>query len=392
MADFAYKVKSRRFNCERIRFQYHPLPREDELLSSWLTRTALSHLTDPATFVNLYLPEWKNILWTRDIDVSADRRLLEALSLKSGLSYEVLYGLTLKSYESFLAEKISPKTINPFIKSLKNHGRVKVGYGLRFCPECLKSGETPYFRKKWRLSFSTACIVHNCFLLDRCQKCRAPLTLYRNYYEYGFPICHKCGFDLRRAQTEPIDPGSYGLTAIRRLYEILDTGIFRYKDKYVYSFLFFRVLRHFVKLTKFWGRTAGLLEHEVMKKNIVITDEERNHNSIDDIPLKEQYLLFSGVVKMFEDYPESFLSFCNLNRLRFTDLTRDVGRLPYWYEEVVRDFDKGWEKISIEEVKNVIRYIEKKGIIANKWKVAKLMGVCPDFRKRGDIRGLFLNA
>ncbi|MCL5422508.1 MAG: TniQ family protein [Nitrospirae bacterium] len=154
--ELAYKVKGYRFDLSEGKFRYRLDPQEDELLSSWLIRTALFHLTEPSTFVNLYLPRWRNVLWARDVDVWADKDLLETLSLKSGIAYETLYNLTLRSYEGYLAETITPKTRNPFIQFLKNCSRMKVGYGLRFCPECLRSDETPYFRKKWRLSFSTA--------------------------------------------------------------------------------------------------------------------------------------------------------------------------------------------------------------------------------------------
>lgn len=156
MASFAYKIRSDKCVVGRAKFPYHPAPLSDELLSSWLTRTALRHLTDPATFVNLYLPRWKNVIWTRDLDMWADRELLEALSIKSRCAYDDLYDLTLRSYEGYLAETITPKTRNPFIQNLVNCCRIKIGNGLRFCPECLRTDAIPYFRKKWRLSFTTA--------------------------------------------------------------------------------------------------------------------------------------------------------------------------------------------------------------------------------------------
>lgn len=156
MATFAYKIRSDKCIVGNTKFPYHPTPRDDELLSSWLTRTALRHLTDPTTFINLFLPRWKNVLWARDVDIWADRELLETISIRTGIAYESLYNLTLKSYEGYLTETITPKTRNPFIQNLVNCCRIKIGNGLRFCPECLRTDEIRYFRKKWRLSFSTA--------------------------------------------------------------------------------------------------------------------------------------------------------------------------------------------------------------------------------------------
>ena len=47
-------------------------------------------------------------------------------------------------------------------------------------------------------------------------------------------------------------------------------------------------------------------------------------------------------------------------------------------------------RVSIEEVKNAVQYLRGKGIAPNRFKVAKLMGICADFKKRGDIQSLFL--
>jgi hypothetical protein len=389
---YVYKIRSEGFNFGHVQFPYHPEPENDELLSSLIVRTALLHHTDPATFINLYLPEWKNALWARDIDIAADEELIKTLSEKTGIEEKTLFGLTLKAYEGYLAETITPKTRNPFIQYLKRQGRVKIGYGLRFCPECLRGDETPFFRKKWRLSFSTACIIHNCFMLDRCAACKTPLTLYRNYNDYGFPVCYKCRADFRKAEPETIDSASYGLAAIRQLYEILDSGIFRYGERYTYSFLFFRVLRHFIRITRYWGRTAGLLDHEIMAGSIAFPFVKKQKNIIDDIPLKEQYLLFSGLLNIFENYPDTFLSFCKANKLRFTELTRDMEPLPFWYEEVVSEFNQGGKKISLEEVGSVIAYLRLKNGWTCKEHVSKMMGVYLDHEKTAGLRELFIDS
>lgn len=318
-------------------FRYHPLPQEDELLSSWIVRTAFVHLTDPATFINLYLPEWKNIFWMCDIDVSADEKLLQTLARKSGVTYELLYSLTLKSYEGYLSEHITGKTRNPFIQSLGRYCRVKVNHGLRFCPLCLKEDEHPYFRKKWRLSFSTACLKHKCFLKDRCAKCGSAVNLYRTMRERdsGISYCYNCGADLRQESVEQISEGSYGLWAIKRLYEILETGVYTLRNGYLYSFLFFDVLRLFVRLVYYWGRIRGLLDHEVMRGYIDFHTQKLRNNLIENIPLKEQYLLFSGLVRLFEGYPGRILSFSGVNRLRGSDLTRDMRYIPFWWQGII---------------------------------------------------------
>lgn len=391
--DLAYKVKGYRFNYRNAKFRYHPEPEEDELLSSWIIRLALAHHTDPATFVNLYLPAWKNSLWMDDVDVSAENELIEALALKSGYSHELIRGLTLKSYEGYLAERITCKSRNPFIQSLGRQCRVKVNFGLRFCPACLREDVLPYFRKRWRLSFSTACVKHKCFIIDRCPECGAALNPYRSVrilLRSDMMHCYTCGADLRKAAPEPVQDGSYGLWAIQRLYEILQTGIYTYAGGYSYSFSFFEVLRLFVRIVYFWGRDKGFLDHEVMREMIYFRSPILRNDLLENIPLKEQYLLFSGLLRLFDGFPGRVLSFCGSNKLRGSDLTRDMRRIPFWYQKIADAFDMQWPQVSLDEVRSVIEHLKRERIIINKTNVGRIMGLSPDFKKRKDIAALFL--
>lgn len=379
-----------RNSLKSAHFRLAVTPQEDELLSSWLIRTAHAHRVDTATFINQHFPEWKNSLWRRDIDGSADDDLLNSLAFKSGLDYDALYNLTLKTYDGYLVEKIT-KARNIFIQPLGNYSHIKVKDGLRFCPKCLQEDKKPYFRKKWRLSFSTACIKHRCFLLDRCPNCGASLTLNRGFYDFNFPDCYKCGFSFAVAEPEYIPPASYGIKAIEKLYLILENGYYKIEDRYAYSFSLFKVIRLFAKIVYFWDRNKGFLDHEVMSQTIAFGAHKPTSHLLEDIPLKEQYLLFSGLMRLFENFSGTLLSFCAANQLIRTDLTTDMKNIPFWYQKVVEAFEVQWPQVSLEEVKSVIKYLRKKRMSINKAKVARIMGVCPDFKKRKDIMSLFAN-
>lgn len=370
------------------RFLLHPRPLPDELLSSWLVRVAHEHNTEPATFVNLYLPRWRDILWTRDIDVSADRDLLEALGHKSGFDYDTLFNLTLRSYEGYLAENLTTKTRNFFIQAVGNQSRVKIKHGLRYCPLCLKEDEIPYFRKRWRVSFSTACIVHRCFLLDLCQTCGSAVNIHRNNYDSFSPNCHRCGFFFRNAEPEYIYEKSYGFTAVKRLYDILDSGVFRFGDRYTYSFLFFAVLHQLLRIVSCWKLDMAFFDHEAEVKKMSFPVNRERCNYIEDVPLKEQYLLFSGAMKVFEDFPVRYIEFCKLNSLGKTELTRDMKYIPFWYSKVVELFNHESRYVDIEEVKSVIDYLKRNGRNVNLAEVRKLTGACMEYRKREDIKAI----
>lgn len=372
---------------ESSRFSIRLTPLEDELLSSWLVRTAYAHRIDAATFVNLHLPKWKNLLWTRDIDISASADFLLRLSFKSGLSIESLLGLTLRAYEGYLSEKIHPSTRNNLIQPLGNYSRIKIGHGLRFCPKCLAGDAVPYFRKKWRLSFSTACIYHDCFLLDCCPKCGASVNLYRSYFDQKLEFCYRCGFDLKMAAVKPIDRDSSGIGAIRTLYDVLDTGIYRYGALYMYSLSFFEVLPHLCRLMVWHrGRVLKLGVSRLDAKEIRRNTKTRY---LMEFSLHLQHQLFSVAMELLRDLPKSLVSAFLVNNMRKSDLTKDLRCMPFWYSEIADKFDGGMSKAHADEVKSAIAFLKKKHRKVYKLWVADLMGVSIDLRKRRDLRSLF---
>lgn len=340
-----FKVRERHYGDAE--FKLHPHPQDDELLSSWLVRVALEHVTAPATFTNLYLPEWRNALWANDVDLQAGGELLEALRRKCGFPMEELYGMTLKAYEGYLFERAYTKTGGTqFVMPLRMRGRQSTSYGLRYCPKCLREDKLPYFRRSWRLSFSTACLRHGCFLRDRCPACQAPLTIYRKPSLSDFPNCDKCGFRLKDAEVESITRDSYGLKAIKRMYAILGCGFIMLGEVPVYSFLFFIILHQLWKAAHFWDKTGGFLRHEVMRGRVDDLTWELKPTVLEQIRLKEQYLFFSGLMHLFEDYPDSLVDYCHRNRLGKTELTRDLRTIPYWYSKIVDRFDQTFWPVS----------------------------------------------
>lgn len=339
MAELVFKVHGRT-RYQASKFPLHLRPEEDELLSSWLIRLALLHHTMPCTFTNLFLPETRNKLWSADLDLQAAPAVLCALSDKSGLPVCRLHLMTLKSYEGFLFEQAFPKNKETqFINRTGMRGRRCRRPALRFCPLCLKEDASPYVRKKWRLSFSTACLKHRCFLLDRCPRCEAPVTLYRRPVISDFPNCDVCGFSLSEAEVEGIPQESYGLTAIQKIYSIIDNGFIIMNGVPIYSFLFLQVVHHFSKAAYSWGKTKGFLDHEIMRHQLSDLPWEQKVREVEDVPLKEQYLLFSGVIRLFDPYPSNFIDYCVQNSLGKTQLSKDLHVTPFWFLEMTDLFD-----------------------------------------------------
>jgi hypothetical protein len=141
-----------------------PEPQENEVFTSWLVRTAYAHKTHPHTFVNLFLGGNHKSFFHTDIDVSISEILINNIKNKT-YNKKDIYSLALKTYSGYLQEEIIDNGYNKFLTSL------------RFCPTCLREDKIPYFRKSWRVVFSTVCLTHNCFLHDCCPKCSCKLDI-----------------------------------------------------------------------------------------------------------------------------------------------------------------------------------------------------------------------
>ncbi len=233
------------------RFLLHPHPQKNELLSSWLVRVALAHQTMPWSFMNMHFPEYKNIVFSRDVDIWAPDRFIDKLAWKSGLNSEDIFNMTLRSYEGYLLERVRLDGPNFFISPIIPRKRRNLGYGQKYCPICLKENPT-YFRKEWRLSFYLVCLEHGCYMLDRCQNCEIPVTFNKFKDEHGFVHCYRCGCHLSK-EGSLITASDEEIAHVSRLMKILEDGYVLIDGKPVYSIAFFQVLHQISKLVKRFG-------------------------------------------------------------------------------------------------------------------------------------------
>ena len=145
---------------------------EDEIISSWLVRTALKHGCDPLDLTNHAWPGFR--IWSMDPDRSLSSQHLDALARFSGMTTEALLASTLLPLHFVLSgDSCFPHGIAPWILCLGVRNRRRCG-GLQFCPLCFAERE-PYYRIQSRLAWHNCCPVHNIALQDRCFSCHAPL-------------------------------------------------------------------------------------------------------------------------------------------------------------------------------------------------------------------------
>ncbi len=372
---YAYKIRGvDKRSIAASKFPIRPLPLEDELLSSWLVRTAYLHHTDPSTFLNLHFPEYGRELWERDLDLYCDGSLVKRLAEKTGFPEEIIYKMTLNSYEGWLSEEIYPNNRNTFIIPIHRRSRNVRQFAQRLCPMCLKEDKQLYLRKKWRLFFSTACVKHNCFLIDKCQECGTPFMVNKRLNDGDFPHCRKCGFSFMTAESEFISENSYGLKAIKALYRILDGGIFMFENRPVYSFLFFDMLNHFTKLVKYGYRKSLRLEENYLEENELPISGIRGIPYVMELDIRQQYALFSALTRIFENQ-ENISKFCAENKITVKKISRSMDYIPFWFSKFYNKINKVKYIYSYDEVKNVLNYLKRQDIRLTSKNLKKHLGI-----------------
>ena len=238
-------------NLSEKPFVLHPIPQKNELLSSWLVRVSLAHNTHPWTFMNMHFPKYKNIIFSRDLDVWAPDELIDMIVFKSHFTKEQIEALSLKSYSGQLIPSITDSGRNTFIAPIKARRRRNQLFGQRFCPLCLKEDETSYFKREWRLTFFTVCIKHQCYLLDRCPQCFTPLSIYKFVANKGYTHCYKCH---NRLKDVDITAANLSQTASKNIYSVLEQGGIEIDGKLISSVEFFRQLNIVIRTNKIGGK------------------------------------------------------------------------------------------------------------------------------------------
>lgn len=331
-------------HCPEGYLKYLPAvrpPKPGELFSSWLVRTAHQHGLKIHSFTKILWPEVE--FWNRDIDFNPNFSVLKSLSEITCASIEQILETTLRSYQDILYQaKTNSTSCAHWILPMSKYHRFIHNKAILFCPECLsKDREDPFFRKTWRLAFSTCCPECNIQLLDQCPECGKPIMFFRN--ELGkktsqsdrpISFCYNCGFNL--TTSERIVASAQELSIQQRLYSIMKEG---YCSNVIYPILFFDVLHFLVKLL------AGNL---TLSQNIRDVITEKTYCNLIDfsferrirfeaLPLHVRRLVITMAFWLLDDWPHRFISVFTSRIKHGSELLRDLKNPPYWYKKVVAD-------------------------------------------------------
>jgi len=173
-------------------------PFPDELLSSWLIRTAIANGSDPMSLTGTIWDKWRP--WTVDIDrVIPDKKMLQ-LSFASNLPIDTLKSMTLEPIiEQILGGyKLNHSLPWPWVIPTGNRGRVHTN-GLHFCSKCLKNPPI-YFKQSWRLSWNTVCSKHHILLSIACPDCGTVVSPHLvTFQNTALEKCINCNYDLTQS-------------------------------------------------------------------------------------------------------------------------------------------------------------------------------------------------
>lgn len=365
---------------EKSRFLIIPEPFEGEIFSSWFTRCAYAHKTHPRTFWNLHFPKDKFIYTiTPNIDATISDEVLQVISLKTSFSMTKLKSMTMMFYDGYLQEQIIRNGTNKFLTNY------------RFCPKCWQEDKIPYIRKEHRIVFSTFCKKHKCYLQDKCPKCQTPISAFKMFEnELTYEFCSNCGFKLINSNIKYVrNEIKYDLNC--KLIDILNKGYVQLGDYYIYSFLFFDVISHICRLILLTKKSkVNGIENRILKR---ISEKvfSTAKSSFSQISIKEQYILFSIILSIFEEFPKRLELFITKNNLTNFEMIRDMKIIPYWYHKFVNDIQPKTiydaKMITEEEILNGINYLRKRDILVNQANLTKLLE-CNFFSSYNQLKSL----
>ncbi|MDD2356455.1 MAG: TniQ family protein [Thiovulaceae bacterium] len=359
------------------KFLIIPSPLPNELLSSWLVRTAYAHHTHPHTFMNLHFGQKYGYVFHNNIDISISNKDIEKILNKCRHKIDVK-NLTLKTYETYLQEKII------------NNGSNKFLCDLRFCPLCLKEDPVVYFRKQWKIAFYTICQKHLCFLLTECPNCNTKIDISKMHSNtYSFKYCYKCKFELSSSHPSLIDSHLLQhLPQHKKLISALHNGYITFQKRPVYSFYFFDVLLQLTKKLLRNNKHKFFDFHESFQylKSI---NKMRIKPIGNLITIQQQYILFTLLIHLFENYPYNFIEYIKANKLSHWQLTQDMDYVPFWYETLVNEISPQVvpfsKLVTDEEIEAAKKYLLANNIPINKANLTRLLG-CNFFSSYNDLK------
>jgi len=334
------------------RWPLHPPPLEDELLSSWIVRLAVTYHVAPFTFCREALALQHPT--PRTLDHQPPPALLTRLADVTGCPIARVVATTLQRYEGCLFGAITAPVPAAMLAMMQGIGpdrscathwtRARKPWRgadatpwlfppqqavtLQFCPHCVRDDAMASPRTAWRLALTTACPKHRVLLREGCLHCGVPVdVVFLSWRHTSFRYC-LCGADLGQASTVAAPPALAALTD--RIHEAVTTGAVRLDGTAsLPAETYFTILRAFVEAVRLtrgrqpWAeacwRTLGV-EPVDIRPHLAVPFEAQ--------PLAWRVDTMQLVSDLLTEWPSHFLASCQRVALKAVPLLRRMQGLP----------------------------------------------------------------
>lgn len=315
----------------------HPKPQPDELLSSWIYRTANLVGLSNFRFCKILVPG--RAVVDRDIDNTGPPVIIERMAERTGTSVDRAVQTTLGAYEGYLFERHVPAGRSKWIlrtSKLAQDWRIA---GLQYCAACLHEDAKPYFRRVWRLALSPVCTKHGLVLLDRCGACSINAMPHRALELHR---CFQCGFDLRRSAQH-----SAGFPALV-LQRFINGALIRGwailgETPFVRSHIYFELLHHVLRLLS-TGRRSQDLRDAIAARWGGNPDPFKypgTPRDIESLGVDERHRLIDLAGRVMEGWPFRFVGACAEASFWWSWAMKDLSSPPYAYRDIVDTYLRG---------------------------------------------------
>lgn len=338
-------------------FAFRPPPLPDELLSSWILRTAAGMLMKPYDFTHTYWRSRPPVL-TRDVDRLGPINIIQGMAEGTETSLDRASQTALHSLSGYLFEDINLRGYALWLTPIGVRSRNRSSFGLQYCPKCFEEDQAPYLRKSWRLAISTVCLRHAIVLADRCPECAASLAPHRSKV---LDKCWKCSCALSSAVTAPAWPEVVQLqaqfeTVLREGWAVLGKGVVHYAPRY------FLLVRQLLQLVNAGPRRTPFVE-AIGKRNpalLAFVGSPRPNETVENLPPAARHDLFSFVAPLLADWPDCFVEAAQDAELWRSKAFAGMEDVPWDYHRIVmQNLDKTSYQIDDGEIRSVIAYLER---------------------------------
>ena len=317
-------------------YPIHPQPFSNESFSSWLIRLIRGNIGDQPLhrFIRLEFGKGASI-WNRDTDRSVAPQILSRLSERTGRSVAGIKSLLISDYQGVVFEKHNPNGGNRWVLPIGVYHRTRRLFGQQWCPMCLSTDPKPYYRKSWRMAFSSSCSIHGRLLADRCKHCQKPCIPHRG----SFLKCHECNADLTKQKTILAD--SIALQAEYKLnMRSIDGQTALYSESGLHPILYFDI----------WYQILGLLtfskRSQLLRRNICrhyggkdfLRELTPVCRSFEYLDVEQRHCIMALAGRLMEGWPFRFVGLCAESEVWSSCVLKDMKPIRFELYNIAKTY------------------------------------------------------